>query len=384
MLLIAEWFLIQGIDIRVISLAIRHQIFSSVLILCDGAKVVPKISFRGVGGLTGSRIAGALARLPILDLVHAHHSKWMKLGFQRSISIAAWIDNLYAAGDTPHKAVSILVEAEEYLKSKWNLSIKPSSRAFLPVQGNRQCFSADGWKHVNTFPCLGHTLEPSGSVDTCFRNVVCACWRALWRNLSKQTTGPLSVSLKMVAFNRSVTPVLSFRLARWPFTTSRAKTLDKLQRRMIRLMCRTPRLSGETDELYNRRAAHAVTDIQHSLVPWGLLWASYIVNWAAHMLRNSAHACWAANLLHFRSSSELDTIRAISSTRRPGTRSEPGFVCKRWTDSVSGAMHFVNNFDVRQRPYANSHRKLSFARARKIVHAAATSSAYVQQHMSRL
>ena len=110
--LIAEWFLEHGMCKMDVTAFVHHQMFSNVLIACDGAKVQPKISFRGVRGLTGSRTAGALARLPVLDLVQKHHAKWCKLGFQGSISIATWIDNLYTAGDTPHKAVSILIEAE--------------------------------------------------------------------------------------------------------------------------------------------------------------------------------------------------------------------------------------------------------------------------------
>ena len=75
--------------------------------------------FRGVGGLTGSRIAVSFARVPILDLVHHHSAPWTIMSFHGSLSVATWIDNLYAAADTPFKSVSILNEAEAYLDSRW-------------------------------------------------------------------------------------------------------------------------------------------------------------------------------------------------------------------------------------------------------------------------
>ena len=110
-----------------------------------------------------------------------------------------------------------------------------------------------------------------------------------------------------------------------------------------------------------------ITDIQLPLVPWSLLWAAAIVNWAAHMLRNTGNACWSANLLHVKSTHELDERRACSSSKRPGTRLTPGFMCRRWTDSEAAASVFISSFKIVRRPYANRSRKLSFSRSEHVI-----------------
>ena len=326
-----------------------------------------------------------MARILVLDMLHNHSRSWLKLGFQNSISIAAWIDNFYVAADTPHNATRILTEAEQYLQRTWQLSIKPSSRLFLPVRGNRQEFTAEGWTSVHIFPCLGHKLEHSGSVSACFEYVVGSCWRSFWSNVSRTAAGRLSLSLFMTSFNRSVTPILSFRVARWPFVLAKARHLDTVQRRMIRLSVPVRRFASETDAVYGRRAARAVTDIQHALIPWSLLWAAAVVNWAANLLRNTGRACWGANLLSFRSPHELDELRCSNSSRRPGTRLEPGFTCRRWTDSVRAASAFVESFESsRRRPYANSFRNLSYKRLDKLVQRALESVKIIEENSSHL
>ena len=269
-------------------------------------------------------------------------------------------------------------------RSTWGLAIKPSSRVYMPVRGNRQEFSAPGWKCASVFPCLGHMLEASGSIVPCFDRVVSACWRAFWKNLSKPVAGQLALSLKMSVFSRCVTSVLTFRLARWPFTISNAKRLNAIQRRMIKIMSPLPRLSGETDVLYNSRCARAVTDIQHSMVPWGVLWASHNVNWASHILRDTAHASWPAKLLHVRSTRQLDLWRSTSVSKRPGTRAESGFVCRRWTDSVNFAIEYLASFKLSNRPYANGTRRLPYKKIHSILDRASQSSTFVKQNIARL
>ena len=71
-LLIAQWMISVGFNPSLVALAIRHQMFSKIIIICEGSAVFPHVNFRGVGGLTRSRVAGTLARIPILDLIHTH------------------------------------------------------------------------------------------------------------------------------------------------------------------------------------------------------------------------------------------------------------------------------------------------------------------------
>ena len=119
----------------------------------------------------------------------------MSLGFQQTTTVACWIDNLYAVGDSPFKAISILNESETFLRSKWKLRIKPDSKLFMPVRGNRAECSVEGWSEVTSFPCLGHIIQASGSASDCIDSVIGACWRAFWKNVSKPAAGPLNLSL---------------------------------------------------------------------------------------------------------------------------------------------------------------------------------------------
>ena len=126
------------------------------------------------------------------------------------------------------------------------------------------------------------------------------------------------------------------------------------------------------------RAARVVSDIQFALVPWSPLWATAIVNWAAHMLRNTAKPCWSDHLLHFKSSHEIDELRATNSSKRPGTRVDSGFMCGRWTDSVTVATDFVVHFKIVQRPFANGSRCLSLSRVECVICTAKRSIEFIK------
>ena len=123
-----------------------------------------------------------------------------------------------------------------------------------------------------------------------------------------------------------------------------------------------PRLS-----VYIYRCGYSYTFTYVGYALYFYLWAAAIVNWAAHMLRNTGNACWSANLLHVKSTHELDELRACSSSKRPGTRLTAGFMCRRWTDSVAAACDFISSFKIVRRPYANNSRKLSFSRSERVI-----------------
>ena len=94
-----------------------------------------EISRRTKGGLTGTRVAGALGRVPILDMIAERERYWRDYGFkltpgpeETSLTVATYIDNLLSVSNNVDGAIWIMRDAECYLLSKWQLSLKPSSK----------------------------------------------------------------------------------------------------------------------------------------------------------------------------------------------------------------------------------------------------------------
>ena len=231
------------------------------------------------------------------------------------------------------------VEAEQYLLETWRLSIKPSSRVYMTCQGNLEDGDFEGWTGSSSCVCLGHLLDHSGSAAPCISKTLASAWRSFWANLGKASSKPLSISTRLKQLNRLVTPIVSFRAPRWPFTAHAAKHLDREQRKMIRLILHIQRLPSETPQAYGRRAGRMVSQLQLTYTPWCFLWAERVCTWAAHLIRDTGGASWGKQILIVWSTREVDTRRMLNNSR-PGTRINPGFTCRRWTETVHVAATF--------------------------------------------
>ena len=122
---------------------------------------------RSIGGLTGSRIAGAFGRVPVERMIQIHASKRQSLSFHSSLAVGSWVDTLYAFADSPFKAISILREAEQYLWEEWGLKIKPSSKMYMCAIGSDQGKVPGDYKKVSVLPFLGHLVAPTGTSKQC-------------------------------------------------------------------------------------------------------------------------------------------------------------------------------------------------------------------------
>ena len=80
---------------------------------------------------------------------------------------------------------------------------------------------------------------------------------------------------------------------------------------------------------------------------WSCVWASRIIAWAGHIVRNTANPSWPQKILHVRSSRELNYLRSTQS-QRPRTRAAAGWCCVRWTDGVSKAIDFLTSQKLKQ------------------------------------
>ena len=89
------------------------------------------------------------------------------------------------------------------------------------------------WRVVDSFRLLGHIMESSGSIITCYKATISALWRQFWAKMGKPVFRSFDIKLKMARIQTLVFPILNFRISRWPFGVSRARDLDRVQRKMV-------------------------------------------------------------------------------------------------------------------------------------------------------
>eukprot|EP00969_Alexandrium_andersonii_P273686 12096572-Alexandrium_andersonii.AAC.1 len=81
------------------------------------------------------------------------------------LSIATYVDNIYAVSDSATDAVALLGSFECLLCSRWRQHFKPSSRSVMVPRGSELPLP-DGvsWPSVRQFLCLGHIISDNGGI----------------------------------------------------------------------------------------------------------------------------------------------------------------------------------------------------------------------------
>ena len=208
LLLLYHWLIKFGACKARVLAALRHQLFTSVDVLLPHCTHSYRIRNRAIGGLTGSRIAGSLARIPIESMLTCKAATWLQSGFLRKITVCSWIDNLLAFSSTTAGAIGMLMECEDYLKSEWGLALKESSKEYMPVWGNDDSVWEDeSWRKVTVFIALGHRVEHTGSINTCFKVSVDNAWKPFWGNIGKPSFQSFSLSIKLLRLETLVLPI---------------------------------------------------------------------------------------------------------------------------------------------------------------------------------
>ena len=118
---------------------------------------------------------------------------------------------------------------------------------------------------------------------------------------------------------------------------------------MFRIIAGIQARFDEPPNTFARRAARAVAHLQPSAGLLSVHWATHIVQWAAHVVRNTKCASWLARLLDINRSAQLDA-RFRENNNRPGSRRSAGWLSLRWTDSVKTAFeHLESQSSLTQR-----------------------------------
>ena len=130
-LTIANWLVDHGALPADVAAIVRFQTSPQAkLRIGDGNSA--RIVGRSKGGLTGTRIAFVLARIPFEATIASVHQEivphGLPLGQGRFACVATYVDNFYVVAPSPAAVVHCLDTIESVLVDQWGLEIKPSSR----------------------------------------------------------------------------------------------------------------------------------------------------------------------------------------------------------------------------------------------------------------
>jgi len=343
-LLRAFRFLVHGgLPHAIAAACLRHQMLPKIVVRIGTG--FTHIGNRGVGSLTGSRIAGMAARVPIQHACCTREPYWRQFGFltpSGRLTMSTYVDNLFVAGRSCHGVTCILDDVEVFLESHWGLAIKPSSRLVMAPRHAADTSVSDEskWPVVSTMRVLGHYLEYDGSTDFCFNTTVRQCWRAFFGNCTGRLSVKMPVPTRVALLAKAVVPILRFRWARWPFTASRGELLDGIQRRMLAIILRIRIEPDETPERFCRRRAREISALQRKCGYWSKMWAFAVVGWSEHLERPRNSSTWASRVAAVRTPGELAQRRATFG--RPQTRIASGFIRRRWWESIDFAKETLN------------------------------------------
>ena len=104
---------------------------------------------------------------------------------------------------------------------------------------------------------------------------------------------PFHRQLKLKRLDALVFPIINFRVTRWPFSVARAKTLDRVQRKMVGVIINISVMPEESKESFWRRKHKLINSLIPKHCRWSAIWAKRIVCWHEHVQQNGAGACWA-------------------------------------------------------------------------------------------
>ena len=170
-------------------------------------------------------------------------------------------------------------------------------------------------------------------------------WRSFHGTFGKSMrTAPLSMKLGLL--DRSVLPIASYRMSRWPFQVHAAKRIDRTQTKMIRTLIGQRPRPDEDPAGFMIRCNRVAADTARNRGCWSNLWRKRVIDWSSHLHRDQNQSSWASKTLHFHGKAWLQEQRRLHAVGertsltagRPCTRSFPGIVHKRWHDGVDTAM----------------------------------------------
>ena len=149
----------------------------------------------------------------------------------------------------------------------------------------------------------------------------------------------------MVALNKFVVPVGTWRWSRWPLQKHYLHELDRMQREMCSGFLHITRRPGEDGLDFLIRRRRAVRDGLRTSVKFSDMWVDRVRKWSGHMKRHPLHHCsrmlsWhSAAWLRSKRYEHLPTVTNMTrwslSAGMTGTRSYRGKVQARWESGLA-------------------------------------------------
>ena len=335
---LAWWLHQEGLGIGWASAIARLQLVPKINLRAGEESAC--IEGRTSGSLTGSRVAGALGRIPVMHVLDQRAPLWEAAGYKTDtvLTVATFVNNLYAISSNIFNAVDIMEDLERHLASNWGLQIKATSRSVLVAAGRQvpEAHNSEKWPVQNVFTVLGHRLDNRGSAWPCWEATKRSMWGAFYKTCGSQACRRLPMKMKLRTLKRCVLPVCEFRCTRWPFHETLAEDVNRVQRKMTSILVKVPRPAGEPDEEYFRRRHREVGVLCRGEGLWAHRWAKRVTEWEKHLQRPRNGHSWAAKLLKWRGKDWL-SLRRLRFGVGTCTRLNPGAPCPRWHDSVSTA-----------------------------------------------
>ena len=215
LLLAARWLVDNGASHALAASALRQQMLPPGQLRVGG--VLIPIPLRSRGSLTGSRVAGAMGRVPVESTIRDRHQEWARHGFQAGghrLTVATYIDNIFSAGSSLTGAIT-LEDFAARLHSIWDFQIKPTSRSCLVPRGSMEApCDIEKWPPSAGFFALGHTLQDSGSTQTRWQRTSRSMWNAYFGNCASKVASRMPVALRYTLVDKSELPTMQQRNTR--------------------------------------------------------------------------------------------------------------------------------------------------------------------------
>ena len=359
------WLQLRGVSGQLLAALLRLQLLTS-LVVCVGVSTAI-IAKRSIGGLTGSRTALLLSRIPVestlIDLFHDLENLGLDLDGCR-LCAASYIDNLFTVGLGVSSCTSALELILGHLADVWSLNVKPGSKTIICCRGcpDIQAVGSD-WELQDVCVVLGWTFQSDAGTGHAWQNVKAKLWRAFFGNVKAKGFKKLSVVGKCSMLCRGLGPIFLHAAQVWPPQHVLAMKVDSLQRRFIGSAIGIFKLPCEPfKDFLSRRSRAASRLIESQEAWWTKKWFRRAVSWDDHCRRDlerqrialdpdvnaaliATNFAWPPQLLDWKGEAFLSARRtfffrdsawtALSSATR--TRVGRAKVQRRWHEGVAFA-----------------------------------------------
>lgn len=188
---------------------------------------------------------------------------------------------------------------------------------------------------------LGQCVDRDGGSRADRQVAERAAWQRFFAGPGGSRASRLALTDKLTDMGRCVWPAIGWRCSRWAATRTMLQELDVLQRTMMSIFVRIPRLAQEPAEDYVRRRGRAAASRCHAVGMWSDVAAQRMLTWDGHMRRGHSWS-WATELIKHQDSIWLQARRAVRQSYsllagRTGTRSQVGRAATRWEDGIRAA-----------------------------------------------